>query len=244
MSDILNLINSGDIIYENEDKTTKIVKIKFNGKFCAVKCANKKDPLFSEMHAMHKLKNHTIDSLPKLIKHGVINNIRYCIYPLYASINAEEIKLNFNKFNNDIIEALDYMHNLSSTKGVTHGDIKLTNIMKNNVNYILIDFETCRLFDINKKKKFMTDFINIGSSLYNSLDSMRGFRCVPRSDLQNFGFVLVSLYEKLPWENIECIDDIITLKENFITSNKYINFLIKNSLKYGERFVKENYILE
>lgn len=242
MNNILDLIKNGNIIY-TDGKLNTIYKINIKNTPYVLKCSKKNcGPLFREAHAMLKIKNHTKNTIAKLVKCGVIDDLRYCIYPLYFSINVYEVKNCFPKFTNDIVDALDYIHNLTPSYGLTHGDIKLENIMKNKSNFLLIDFETSILFSITIKKEVLQKYKNIGSTLYNSLDSMKGYKCVPRSDLQNFGFVLASLFQTLPWQGLNSDDEIIKLKKNFKTNDDFINTFINSKLSYGERFVKNKYM--
>uniref|UniRef100_A0A0K0FTE8 non-specific serine/threonine protein kinase n=1 Tax=Strongyloides venezuelensis TaxID=75913 RepID=A0A0K0FTE8_STRVS len=126
-----------------------------------------------------------------------------------------------------IMNALGYL----CSKNITHGDIKPSNILlkiKNNLNScVLSDYGTSKFQPSFKNEK------SVGTCMFMSLDAHLGILTF-RGDFLNFFFMMLHIVTKLPWYNLQDINEIQNYKIAFLNQMdviiKEVEEKIKNTL--------------
>lgn len=167
--------------------------------------------------------------IPKLYDFGIYKNLRFLVIEKLQ-------KYNFSyKHFVEIINGLESF----SKYNISHGDIKLENIMqRKSGDIVFIDFGLSKILK-NKKNNNIS-----GTLLYMSLNAHVGL-ITKKNDIESLLYCLLEFQNKLPWNNNKSLnlDNVLYFKLKFyeeITkqNNKIINFFNLNKNKKLFLFLK------
>lgn len=130
--------------------------------------------------------NYQSNYIPKLILYGTCKQFNYFIIEKLTPIKYLEPE-NIHR----ILESLEFFYK----NNLSHGDIKIENIMKRDNNeLVLIDFGSTKKFYTKLKK---TDAI-FGTINYMSINGFLG-NFLPKNDLESLIYLLLEQNYTLPW---------------------------------------------
>jgi len=220
-----------------EGSYATVYEVYYNRQKFALKICNEK--ITNEI-CIHKKMNH-----PNIIQLYIVIKDLNNIYMLldYHDINIEKymkiknIKLNMTSNKNiyfDILNALEYIHNL----GYVHGDIKLSNILFDNNKIKLIDFGfSCK---IGTKRIAIGTFDYLSPELMSNYISDDEIVVQTTMDIWALGIVFYEIHTglKLPFNNAKTIYDVMSIV--FTDSldfshikNSYVETILKSMLTYS-----------
>lgn len=199
----------------------KIIKIIGKGKFGTIYYAkNKKDQpvaikteqsnqdyssIKHEVKMMNYLFRNNFKQLPMIYWYGKYKNLT-CLIMTYYDCSLEQYMKNvlFKHKSNDIIlqciNIIEYIHKYY----ILHRDIKPQNFMIKNNNVFLIDFGLSIFYvdEYGEHKPNELQLTIIGTPKYLSYNNHVGNTISRRDDLISIGYLYMSFYYILPWQNI------------------------------------------
>ena len=114
-----------------------------------------------------------------------------------------------------LIDRIQWVH----SKGFIHRDIKLDNCLTGRINeniIYLIDFYLSKKYRSSKTGKHIKYGYTrkfIGTTLFSSINALKGFETSRRDDLESIAYMIIYLMKgKLPWENEIEINEIYRIK--------------------------------
>lgn len=187
----------------------------------AIKCAHTRDEtnvklLVREAKMYNYLKN--TPGIPNLLWVGTYDMCYYMVMPLYVgtlkTYNVGDMDQLY-RVGKKLLEIVKWMH----SKGVIHRDIKPDNIMYDVTETLhIIDLGMCKL----TTSKYIPSSISgvIGSPNYISVGVHMLINPHMKDDTEAVMYVLLYLWlgNKLPWTDMNCLDDVKQGKEEIRTT--------------------------
>ena len=191
-----------------------------NNQLVAIKVQNKIyniGDLEKEAYYLFQLKGIGI---PKMISYGNYRNYNILVEELLGKTIGELFKQNINKSNIirlkdlamsaiQLIDRIQFIH----SNYLLHLDIKPSNFLfgksDNSLIYI-IDFGMAKKYRSSrtgKHIKFSKNNYFAGNLKYSSINTMKGIQPSRRDDLESLGYMIIDLFQQLPWENLKCNND-------------------------------------
>ena len=191
-----------------------------NNQLVAIKVQNKiynLGILEKEAYYLFQLKGIGI---PKMISYGNYRNYNILVEELLGKTIGELFKQNINKSNIirlkdlamsaiQLIDRIQFIH----SNYLLHLDIKPSNFLfgksDNSLIYI-IDFGMAKKYRSSrtgKHIKFSKNNYFAGNLKYSSINTMKGIQPSRRDDLESLGYMIIDLFQQLPWENLKCNND-------------------------------------
>ena len=188
-----------------------------NNQLVAIKVQNKIyniGNLEKEAYYLFQLKGIGI---PKYITYGNYWNYYILVEELLGKTIGELFKQNINKSNIirlkdlamsaiQLIDRIQFIH----SNYLLHLDIKPSNFLfgksDNSLIYI-IDFGMAKKYRSSrtgKHIKFSKNNYFAGNLKYSSINTMKGIQPSRRDDLESLGYMIIDLFQQLPWENLKC----------------------------------------
>ena len=176
-----------------------------------------KDNIKSEQLEIYNylIKNKN-DNICDILEIGEIDQFYLIFMNYYNGINLKEYIEN-NKFNKNIFykicDGIKFLHE----NNILHGDLKSSNIIINNLEIKIIDFDNSKII----KKEYKYDKNIVGTFPFISREVIKFNRYYLKSDIWQLGALLICLIEKI---NLDINYDVKS--KNDITEQNYK--IIKN----------------
>lgn len=206
-----------------------VTKHKYTNELFALKQDTSRENLvLHESRILQLLSSHP--NIPKFKWYGLVNNLQSMVIELLdislknrVTKNKEENSLLFNKYKNDMLNVIEFVH----SKGIIHRDIKPDNFMIKNNRIYLIDFGLATYYNNNKErekshKPLKSGVEIIGSYKYCSINMHKGFSPSRRDDIESLMYVfLFMIMGKVPWNSI-CESNNVEKNKLYVTSKERI----------------------
>lgn len=186
-------------------------------KLFAIKIEHKLSPgLYNETkiyNIMYKNKY-----IPILYDYGIYKNLRFIVIEKLYKFN-----FSYEHFN-EIINGIESF----SKFNISHGDIKLENIMQRKSGEIVfIDFGLSKIIKQCKSKNIS------GTLLYMSLNAHIGL-ITNKNDIESLLYCLLQFQNKLPWDNNKFCNE--NLEHVFFVKLKFYEDIMKNNKQLVKKF--------
>lgn len=238
------------IIGKGNFGTIYLAKNKHNGKPVAVKTEPHGQPVQSIKHEakmMNYLFRNKTKNLPMIYWYGNHKN-HICLVMTYYECSLDHYVKQMTENNSQpimvqCIDIFEYIHKYF----VLHRDIKPNNFMIKNHEIFLIDFGMSTFY-VDENGEHLPNVPQptiLGSPKYVSYNNHMGHTISRRDELISIGYMYMSFFGTLPWQNIQSISSqksyIDIHHESNILRKKYksLEFIFMNLKKpyYSERLI-------